>query len=70
MAVVLAAFFTILLIVGNSMWQSIKERTNEIAVLKTLGFTAQKVFSMVLAESFLLSSIGGLLGLAGAWLLL
>lgn len=70
MAVVLAAFFTILLIVGNSMWQSIKERTNEIAVLKTLGFTAQKVFSMVLAESFLLSGIGGFLGLAGAWLLL
>lgn len=70
MAVVMAAFFTILLIVGNSMWQSIKERTNEIAVLKTLGFTAQKVFSMVLAESFLLAGIGGILGLAGAWLLL
>lgn len=63
MSVVLAAFFTILLIVGNSMMQSIKERTNEIAVLKTLGFTAKKVFAMVLAESFLLASIGGLLGL-------
>jgi len=62
-SVVFAAFFTILLIVGNSMMQAIKERTNEIAVLKTLGFTAKKVFGMVLAESFLLASIGGGLGL-------
>lgn len=66
MSVVLAAFFTILLIVGNSMWQSIRERTNEIAVLKTLGFTAERVFSMVLAESFLLAAVGGLLGLGVA----
>ncbi len=68
MSVVLAAFFTILLIVGNSMWQSIQERTNEIAVLKTLGYTANKVFSMVLAESFLLAGIGGALGLFASWL--
>ncbi len=68
MSVVMAAFFTILLIVGNSMWQSIKERTSEIAVLKTLGFTAEKVFAMVLAESFLLAALGGILGLGGAWL--
>ncbi len=67
MSVVMSAFFTILLIVGNSMWQSIRERTKEIAVLKTIGFTAQKVFSMVLAESFLLAFIGGLLGLLAAW---
>ncbi|WP_185234318.1 ABC transporter permease [Teredinibacter franksiae] len=69
MSVVMSAFFTILLIVGNSMWQSIRERTNEIAVLKTIGFTANKVFSMVLAESFLLATIGGLLGLLMAWVL-
>ena len=70
MSVVFAAFFTILLIVGNSMMQSIKERTNEIAVLKTLGFTARKVFAMVLAESFLLALIGGLLGLITARLMI
>ncbi|MBX2857398.1 MAG: FtsX-like permease family protein [Cellvibrionaceae bacterium] len=69
MSVVLSAFFTILLIVGNSMWQSIRERTNEIAVLKTLGFTAKKVFSLILAESFLLAFLGGLLGLLAAWAL-
>ncbi|SMF56156.1 putative ABC transport system permease protein [Alteromonadaceae bacterium Bs31] len=69
MSVVLSAFFTILLIVGNSMWQSIRERTNEIAVLKTIGFTAHKVFSMILAESFLLAFTGGLLGLLAAWAL-
>lgn len=67
MSVVLSAFFTILLIVGNSMWQSIRERTKEIAVLKTLGFTAKKVFSLVLAESFLLAFLGGVLGLLTAW---
>lgn len=70
MSVVLASFFTILLIVGNSMWQSVRERTNEIAVLKTLGFTSEKVFSMVLAESFLLALIGGLLGLGAAQLII
>jgi len=61
--VVIAGFFTILLVVGTSMAQSISERTGEIAVLKTLGFTAKRIFGLVLTESLLLSSIGGLLGL-------
>lgn len=63
-SVILAAFFTILLIVGNSMMLSIQERTREIAVLKTLGFPAKSVFRMVLSESLLLGVLGGLLGLA------
>lgn len=62
-SVILAAFFTILLIVGNSMVLAIRERTNEIAVMKTLGFPAGNVFRMVLIESILLAVIGGLLGL-------
>lgn len=61
-SVVLAAFFTILLIVGNSMLISVRERTNELAVLKTLGFSAPRVFAMVLGESLLLALIGGALG--------
>jgi len=61
--VVIAGFFTILLVVGTSMAQNISERTAEIAVLKTLGFTAKRIFGLVLTESLLLSSIGGLLGL-------
>lgn len=62
-SVVAAAFFTLLLIVGNSMALAIRERTREIAVLKTLGFSAQHVFRMVLAESVLLAALGGALGL-------
>lgn len=62
-SVVAAAFFTLLLIVGNSMALAIRERTREIAVLKTLGFSAKHVFRLVLSESLLLATLGGVLGL-------
>ena len=68
--VVLAAFFTILMIVGNSMMLSVRERVREIAVLKTLGFPARRVFSMILSESLLLAAIGGFIGLALAELMI
>lgn len=67
--VVFMAFFTILVVVGNTMVLAIRERTNEIAVLKTLGFTSLRIFNMVLAESLLLAFIGGLLGLGAATLI-
>jgi putative ABC transport system permease protein len=69
-SVIFAAFFTILLIVGNSMALSIRERTREIAVLKTIGFAAPRIFGMVLAESISLALIGGLLGLGVAVMLI
>ena len=62
-SVVSAAFFTIILIVGNSMMLAIRERTTEIAVLKTLGFRSGRIFSQVLGESMFLSLLGGLAGL-------
>jgi putative ABC transport system permease protein len=65
-SVVSAAFFTILLIVGNTMMLAIRERTTEIAVMKTLGFRSERIFRMVLAESMFLSLLGGLLGIAAA----
>ncbi|MEM7081137.1 MAG: FtsX-like permease family protein [Pseudomonadota bacterium] len=65
-SVVLAAFFIILVIVGNSMVLSIRERTREIGVMKTLGFKSTRIFGMVLAESLAIALIGGLLGLAAA----
>ena len=65
-SVVFAAFFIILVIVGNSMVLTIRERTKEIGVMKTLGFTSSRVFFMVLAESLLLALIGGALGLFAA----
>lgn len=59
-----AVFFTLLLLSGNTMMQAVRERTGEIAVLKTLGFSGQSVLAMVLAESMLLLLIGGCIGLA------
>lgn len=61
-SVVLAAFFVILVIVGNSMILSIRERTAEIGVMKTLGFSSGRIFRMVLAESLMLAILGGMLG--------
>ena len=54
-AVVSAAFFTILLIVANTMVLAIRERTTEIAVLKTLGFRSARIFRLVLGESLFLA---------------
>jgi putative ABC transport system permease protein len=59
-----AVFFTLLLLAGNTMMQAVRERTGEIAVLKTLGFSGGSVLAMVLAESVLLLLIGGVVGLA------
>ncbi|MFG6487409.1 ABC transporter permease [Roseateles sp. BYS78W] len=58
-----AVFFTLLLLAGNTMMQAVRERTGEIAVLKTLGFSGESVLAMVLAESVLLLLIGGVVGL-------
>ncbi|MED5619642.1 ABC transporter permease [Ideonella sp. BN130291] len=58
-----AVFFTLLLLSGNTMMQAVRERTNEIAVLKTLGFSGHSVLAMVLAESMLLLLLGGIVGL-------
>jgi len=66
-AIVSAVFFTMLLVTANTMAQSVRERTTEIGVLKTLGFTNGGVLGLVLAEAVLVTVIGGALGLAGAW---
>lgn len=69
-AILVAVFFTILLIAGNTMAQTVRERINELAVLKAVGFTDRGVLGLVLGESCLLAGIGGLLGLGVAWLLI
>jgi putative ABC transport system permease protein len=56
-----------LLVTANTMAQSVRERTNEIGVLKTLGFSGQAILTQVLLESLLLTFSGGLVGLALAW---
>ncbi|MSU58463.1 MAG: ABC transporter permease [Pedosphaera sp.] len=68
-AILSAVFFTILLVAGNTMAQSVRERTEEFGVLKAIGFTNERALAMVLAESCLLASLGGLAGLGLAWLI-
>jgi putative ABC transport system permease protein len=65
-----AVFFTLLLLSGNTMMQAVRERTGELAVLKTIGFTSRSVLALVLAESVLLLLIGGVLGLGLAAMLI
>ena len=69
-AILGAVFFTILVITANTMAQSIRERTNELAVLKTLGFTDRRVLALVLIESLALAVAGGAVGLGLGWLLI
>ena len=63
-----AVFFTLLLVTGNTIAQSVRERTNELAVLKTVGFSDGKTLGLVLAESSLLAILGGGLGLLLGWM--
>ena len=65
--IVLAVFFTMLLVAGNTMAQSVRERTSELAVMKTLGFSDGTILRMVLSESVLLSVVSGGLGLLLAY---
>jgi putative ABC transport system permease protein len=58
-----AVFFTLILLTGNTMMQAVRERTSELAVLKTIGFSSKSVLAMVLAESVLLLVLGGVIGL-------
>lgn len=64
--VVGAAFVAILLIVGTTMALAVRERTKEVGVMKTLGFSSDRVLRMVLGESLLLSLLGAALGVAAA----
>jgi putative ABC transport system permease protein len=62
-AILSAVFFTILLVTGNTMAQAVRERTGELGVLKAIGFTNGQIVALVLAESCLLTVIGGAVGL-------
>jgi putative ABC transport system permease protein len=56
-------FFTLLLVTGNTMAISVRERTGELAVLKAIGFSDQSVLFFVLGEALVIALIGGVLGL-------
>lgn len=68
-SIIAMAFFIILLVAANTMAESVRERTSELAVLKTLGFTDGRVLALVLVESCLIAGVGGFLGLGLAMLI-
>jgi putative ABC transport system permease protein len=57
-------FFTLLLVTGNTMAISVRERTGELAVLKAIGFTDRAILFFVLSEALVIAVFGGLIGLA------
>jgi putative ABC transport system permease protein len=65
-AIVAAVLFTLLFLTGNTMMQSVRERTPELAILKTVGFSDRSVTALVLIESLLLCVLAASLGLAAA----
>lgn len=71
-AIMIAISSTVLfmfgLVAASTMAQSVRERTSELAVLKTLGFSGPAILTLVLAESLFIAFTGGLLGLGLAWL--
>jgi putative ABC transport system permease protein len=58
--------FTVILVAANTMAMSIRERTGEIAILKTLGFAPGHILGVLIGESALIAVAGGLLGSIGA----
>ncbi len=66
-AILVAVLFTMLLVAANTMAQSVRERTSEMGVLKTLGFSNVSILGLVLGESVLIAIIGGGLGLLASW---
>jgi putative ABC transport system permease protein len=61
--------FTIVLVAANTMAMSIRERTGEIAIMKTLGFAPGNILSVLIGESAVIAVIGGLLGSISARLI-
>jgi putative ABC transport system permease protein len=65
----MAVVFAILLVTANAMMMGARERTREVAVLKTLGFTDRTLFGLVMLEAALIALTGAVVGLGGARLL-
>ena len=63
MSIGAVVLFTLLLVTGNTMAMAVRERVPELGVLKTLGFGDKTVLFLVLAESLVIASVGGALGI-------
>lgn len=69
-AIAAIVMFFILFVAGNAMAQSIRERTNELGVLKTIGFSDGRILLLVLLESCVIAIVGGGIGLTLSWLII
>ena len=65
----MAVVFAILLVTANAMMMSTRERTGEVAVLKTIGFSDRRLFALILLEAGLITLTGATIGLGSAKLL-
>jgi putative ABC transport system permease protein len=65
-SIAIAVVITTLFVAGNTMAMSVRERTTEIAVMRTLGFPSATIFLLVAGEGLLMSLVGGLLGVTAA----
>src|SRR4029079_11560848 len=61
-SVALAVVLTTLFVAGNTRWMAVRERTTEIAVMRTLGFPAATIFVLVVGEGLVVSIVGGAMG--------
>jgi putative ABC transport system permease protein len=68
-AVCAAVTFTILLVSANTVAMSVRERTRETAILRTLGYTPTEILELIVGESIVIALLGGLVGLGIGWLL-
>jgi putative ABC transport system permease protein len=68
-SIALAVVITTLFVAGNTMAMSVRERTTEIAVMRTLGFPASTIFLLIAGEGLLMSMVGGIIGIGLARLL-
>jgi len=62
LSIACAIMFSMLMVTANTVAMSVRERTREIGVLKTLGFQPSSVLGIVLSEAMLISLVGGALG--------
>jgi putative ABC transport system permease protein len=63
MSICAAVTFTILLVSGNTMAMSVRERIREVGIFKTLGFTKEAILGMIIGEAIVIALIGGVIGL-------
>ena len=69
-SIALAVVITTLFVAGNTMAMSVRERTTELAVMRTLGFPSGTIFGLVVGEGVLMSLVGGAIGVVLARLVI